>query len=272
MNKNNQHKTFDVVLIGMTDRPQSVNAVLGLLEKSNHSLNGVILEKRFARRATSIRFYMDLVGKFSFSFLKSRLIELVKIKLKRFNKEESFEKKLQSRGIAYHEVDNINGQDVELLLEKAKPDVIVLAGAPIIKPNILNKAERHVINVHRSLLPKYAGLDAIFWALYHGEDKIGATVHTVSEKIDAGKIILQKKKKVLPDDDLDSLTKWYNNIVPDMLVEALDLLANPEFEPREQDFSKRSYFSWPTKKQRQELQKRLSGKTNKQNNLDFSNV
>jgi len=129
-----------------------------------------------------------------------------------------------------------------------------------------------VINIHRSLLPKYAGLDAIFWALYHGEDKIGATVHTVSEKIDAGKIILQKEKEVLPDDDLDSLTSWYNNIVPDMLVDALSLLADPEFVPREQDFSKRSYFSWPSKKQRKELQKRLSKRMDKQNNLDFSNV
>ncbi|PAU94027.1 hypothetical protein CK503_10205 [Aliifodinibius salipaludis] len=263
MNNNRLHKTFDVFLIGMTDRPQSINAVLGLLEKSNHNLSGVILEKRFARRATSIKFYMDLFGKFSFSFLKSRLVELVKIKLKQLNKEVSFEKKLHSRGIAYHEVDNINGQDVELVLEKKKPDVIVLAGAPIIKPNILKTAKSYVINVHRSLLPAYAGLDAIFWALYHGEDTIGATVHTVSEKIDAGKIILQKEKEVLFNDDLDSLTTWYNNIVPDMLVEALDLIADPEFVPREQDFSKRSYFSWPTKKQRKELQKRLSKKTNK---------
>jgi|GEM_PF-1270678 len=252
-----QNNELDVLLIGVTDRPQSMNAALGILKNSRHKLSCIIFQKRFSKRITSLKFYTDLINKFSFKFIKSKIIELIKIKFKKISNEKSFLDIIKSNGIEYYEVDDINSQYVESILERISPDVIVLSGAPIVKSNILKCAKKCTINVHRSLLPKYAGLDAIFWALYHDEDKIGATVHTVNEKIDGGKIILQKEKKVLPKDNLDSLTKWYESIVADLFVESLDLICDPEFTPKEQDFSRRSYYSWPTKKQRKELENKI---------------
>lgn len=244
----------------MTDRPQSMEAASGILEDSRHNLSCAIFEKRFSRRASSLNFYIDLFRKFSFNFIKSRIREWIQIKLNRISKGDNFSDKLKKENTEYFEVENINSKNVENVLKRLKPDVIVLAGAPIVKSNILQCARECTINVHRSLLPKYAGLDAIFWALYHDEEKIGATVHTVNEKIDAGKIILQVEKKVLPKDDVDSLTRWYNKKVPDLLVQSLDLLCDPEFTPKEQDLSERSYYSWPTKKQRKELERKLERK------------
>ena len=40
-----------------------------------------------------------------------------------------------------------------------------------------------------------------------GEKETGCTVHYVNEELDGGEIILQKKVPILPDDDLESLTK-----------------------------------------------------------------
>lgn len=260
MKENYKHKKLNVVVIGMTDRPQSINAALGILNQSRHQLAGVVFEKRFARRATSLKFYLDLIRKFSWNFLKSRIKELIKLKLSRISTEESLQNKLAREGAEYHEVSHINGSEAEAICKELAPDVIILAGAPIVKSNILNCASDCSINVHRSLLPKYAGLDAIFWALYHEEDQIGATVHTVTEDIDAGEIILQEEKEVGPLDDVESLTSWYNERVPGLLVTALDLISDPEFEPIKQDFSRRTYYSWPTKQQRQELEEKLKEK------------
>ena len=257
MKTNNINKKLNVVLIGVTGRPQSMNAALGILKGSRHNLSCVLFQKRFSKRATSLKFYRDLITKFSFRFITSKIAELVKLKLNSISAEETFQEIVERNNTEYVEVDDVNSQYAVSIIKRKNPDVIILSGAPIVKGKIIDCAKKYTINVHRSLLPKYAGLDAIFWALYHDEDKVGATVHTVNEKIDAGKIILQAEREVLPGDTIDSLTAWYEDKVSELFVESLDLICDPDFSPAEQDFSQRSYFSWPTKSQRRELEKKL---------------
>ena len=40
-----------------------------------------------------------------------------------------------------------------------------------------------------------------------GDEETGCTVHYVNEELDGGEIILQGKVPILPDDDIESLTK-----------------------------------------------------------------
>ena len=63
----------------------------------------------------------------------------------------------------------------------------------IISKNFLSKFNKKVINIHPSLLPKFKGLDTYSKILKNNEIKTGCTVHYVNEKIDNGKIIIQKK-------------------------------------------------------------------------------
>ena len=64
-----------------------------------------------------------------------------------------------------------------------------------------------MINVHPSLLPKYKGLNVVERAMESGDEETGCTVHYVNEELDGGEIILQGKVPILPDDDIESLTK-----------------------------------------------------------------
>ena len=50
-----------------------------------------------------------------------------------------------------------------------------------------------IINIHPSLLPKYKGLNTHQRVIENKEKYSGCTVHFVNSKLDAGKIILQKK-------------------------------------------------------------------------------
>jgi len=154
--------------------------------------------------------------------------------------------------------ENINSTEIANALKEINPDVIVLAGPPIVKEHIFEIANMYTINVHRSILPKYAGLEAIFWALYHNEKEIGATIHTVEKGIDAGDIIYQETKRVGPQDDVETLTSWYVQNAPTFVIKALHIIADPAHQFKKQDFSKRSYFSRPTQAQREELNKRLN--------------
>ena len=89
-----------------------------------------------------------------------------------------------------------------------KVDLIVLAGwMRIVTPTLINAFPNKIINLHPSLLPKYKGLHAIEQALDSGDKMTGVSVHYVNEELDGGEVILQSEVPILPDDDLDSLTK-----------------------------------------------------------------
>ena len=94
------------------------------------------------------------------------------------------------------------------LLKRNNVDLVCLAGfMKILSGNFIKKFYKPILNIHPSLLPKYKGLNTHNRAI-EGKDKYsGATVHIVNEKLDSGKIILQKKVKILKSDSGKSLEK-----------------------------------------------------------------
>ena len=56
------------------------------------------------------------------------------------------------------------------------------------------------MNIHPSLLPKYKGLNTHKRVLDNNEKYTGCTVHFVSQRLDSGKIIVQKKIKIKKND------------------------------------------------------------------------
>ena len=85
-------------------------------------------------------------------------------------------------------------------------DLIILAGYMRVLKNP-SKFPCPIINVHPSLLPKYKGLHAVEQAIESGDEVTGCTVHYVNEELDGGEIILQGEVPILPDDNVESLTK-----------------------------------------------------------------
>ena len=93
---------------------------------------------------------------------------------------------------------NVNNHlNLELLLQKLKKNnitFICLAGyLKILKKNFINRFNGKIINIHPSLLPKYKGLNTFERVLNAKEKITGCTVHHVSDRLDSGKKILQKK-------------------------------------------------------------------------------
>ena len=79
-------------------------------------------------------------------------------------------------------------------LQKRKISIICLAGyMKILNKKFLNRFNKKILNIHPSLLPKYKGLNTFQRALKNKEKLTGCTVHYVNNKLDSGKIILQKK-------------------------------------------------------------------------------
>ena len=94
------------------------------------------------------------------------------------------------------------------LLKNDKINLICLAGfMKILSRNFIKKFDGKIINIHPSLLPKYKGLNTHRRAIANKDKFAGCTVHYVTEKLDSGKIIMQKKIKVVTKDNPASLAK-----------------------------------------------------------------
>ena len=94
------------------------------------------------------------------------------------------------------------------LLQINKISLICLAGfMKILSKKFIKSFKGKVINIHPSLLPKYKGLNTHERVIKNNEKYSGCTVHYVSEKLDSGKIIMQKKVKILKNDTVYSLKK-----------------------------------------------------------------
>ena len=110
------------------------------------------------------------------------------------------------------------------LFEAYRVDLIILAGYMRILKNP-SKFPCPIINVHPSLLPKYKGLNVVQRAMDAGETVTGCTVHYVNEELDGGEIIMQGEVPILPNDDVESLTKAIQRKEYAILPAAIDSLG-----------------------------------------------
>ena len=85
-------------------------------------------------------------------------------------------------------------------------DLIVLAGyMKILSAEFTRRFAGKILNIHPSLLPKYAGLHTYQRAIDAGETEHGMTIHFVNEEVDGGAIVLQAKVPIFPDDSITDI-------------------------------------------------------------------
>lgn len=75
----------------------------------------------------------------------------------------------------------------------------------ILDPAFCRHFGDHALNMHPSYLPEFPGKDAVEQALAAGAKETGCTLHVMAPQVDSGRIILQRRIKVLPQDTVESL-------------------------------------------------------------------
>ncbi len=125
----------------------------------------------------------------------------------------------------------------------AKPDYIFSFYYRHMLPfAILSTAKIGAYNMHGSLLPKYRGRVPINWAVLHGETEIGATLHEMVEKPDAGSIVAQTSVPILPNDTAHEVFGKVVVIAEKTLWDVLPLMLAGKTPSLPNDLSKGSYF------------------------------
>ena len=91
-------------------------------------------------------------------------------------------------------------------IDNYRPELVVLAGfMRILGQSFVRHYQGRLLNVHPSLLPAFPGLDTHRRALAAGVTEHGLSIHFVTDELDGGPVIIQKKVPVLDGDDAETL-------------------------------------------------------------------
>ena len=147
-------------------------------------------------------------------------------------------KKASAYGIENHFVCHKNKKrgvfDMEMsqILENKKVDLILLVGfMRILSPEFVGRWGGKIINVHPSLLPKYAGgmNNSVHESvLAAGDKETGCTIHLVTKEVDRGPILMQKSCPVLHNDTVETLKERVQNLEGEAFIEVINSWRNYE--------------------------------------------
>lgn len=132
--------------------------------------------------------------------------------------------------------ETVRAEAVDLLLNVHSLDIVTR--------QVLETPRIGCFNLHPGPLPRYAGLNAPSWALYHGETTYGVTLHKMVSQVDAGPIVYQS---LFPVQARDTALSLYLKCVREGLVLVERLLETASRSPGQipltpQAPPSRSYF------------------------------
>ena len=120
--------------------------------------------------------------------------------------------------------------EMSQILENKKIDLILLIGIMrILAPGFVDRWGGKIINVHPSLLPKYAGgmnNDVHESVLAAGDKETGCTIHLVTKEVDGGPILLQKSCPVFENDSVESLKERVQELEGKAFIEVINNWSN----------------------------------------------
>ena len=118
------------------------------------------------------------------------------------------------------------------LLREMKPDAIaVVAYGQILPREILdlpreNFADGGCVNLHFSLLPRWRGAAPVQYAVWKGDEKTGVTTQWMSEKLDAGELILQREIAIEENETSGELFEKLTLLGAQVLSETMQQMQN----------------------------------------------
>lgn len=117
--------------------------------------------------------------------------------------------------------------EISVILKKHEVDLVLLIGfMRILSSKFCKEWKMRILNVHPSLLPKYAGgmdMNVHEEVIKNKETETGCTIHFVTEEVDGGPILIQKKCSIDKNETPDSLKKKVQALEGKAFVEAIKL-------------------------------------------------
>jgi len=166
------------------------------------------------------------------------------------------------KGIPLIKTTDVNDEKTITAIKRLKPDILLSNNfSQILKKEIIEIPSIATINLHPGKLPFYRGLLPHFWAMVHGEQKGGVTLHYVDEGIDTGAVIDEKEFPIEKHDSFYSVWKKTAHHFYDLLERYFSKLRHGQIIQSKKAHSDRKgrLFSFPNQEAFDVFKKR--GKT-----------
>ena len=154
-------------------------------------------------------------------------------------------------------IGNPNNQEFLDEVRQRGADLIVSVACPyILKQPLLTLSPLGCINLHHAPLPRFKGMMPTFWQLYHGERQVGLTIHTMVDKIDAGRVLSQESLDVHPGETLDELIRRSKRHAAHALARVLRDMEQGTCQSAPMEREGATYFTFPNRDQIREFHRR----------------
>jgi len=160
-------------------------------------------------------------------------------------------------GVPHKRIGSPNLPEFLAEIRERKPDVLVSVACPyILKEDLLKVPPLGCVNVHHAPLPRYKGMMPTFWQMFHGEKKVGVTVHYMAAKVDEGAALLQDELEIEPGESLHELIRRSKRYAAHCMAKVLRDIAAQRQKAIALDQATGSYFTFPTLEQIREFRRR----------------
>ncbi len=133
----------------------------------------------------------------------------------------------EKKKIGILQPENINSESVKEFIKVNNVNLgIVVSYGQMIKQEIFSLPDLGMINIHPSLLPKYRGASPIQTCLLNGDIKTGVSVIRITDKMDAGCILLQKEVAVDINDNYFTLQNLLAQTGKELIIKFLKILES----------------------------------------------
>ena len=161
--------------------------------------------------------FLDLCAIWIYSNLANRYIEKHLLKPNNIN---AFPKE-----IILHKVKNASGLQCLSILNSLEPELIIVFGTSILKPEILSIAKRYTLNIHGGIVPKYRNVHSDFWAISKNDFKnIGTSIIHLDPGIDTGDIAIQEILEINSNDTIFSIKKKNIELSLKLITQAIEMV------------------------------------------------
>lgn len=123
------------------------------------------------------------------------------------------------------EYGSLNDSGCVDLIKRESLDLLLNAGGGIFRKKMIETVGIGILNAHMGPLPKYRGMNALEWTLFHG-DQPGVTVHYIDRGIDTGDLICFRELPISAHDNLLTLRARSLTLNIDLICEAVQSIGS----------------------------------------------
>ncbi len=132
-----------------------------------------------------------------------------------------------AKGLPVFTPESLKDPNWEETIRTLHPDLILsMYYRNMIPTRLLDLAPLGAFNMHGSYLPRYRGRAPLNWAIIHGEDHTGVSLHVMLKEADAGDVVDQQKVPISPEEAVTTVLPRVRDAAVAVLGRQLDgLLA-----------------------------------------------